>query len=265
MMNDAAGTAHPIRMFTWTLALSIPFYVWGILWPVDGLPLGLPVSVAMIVVPAAVATILTGREAGARQACQLWVRLIDVGRIRGARWLAISLLCMPFASVVAYGAMLALGRPLPAPIHVPLWQAPSLIAVFFLGAIFEEIGWTAYATGPLQQRYGVSAAGLIIGTVWALWHVPAWWLGQGHTALWVLGQSVATIAMRLIMGQIYDAGGRSLFLAGLFHAMINTAWALFPNGGSHYDPIIFAPVLTAIAMALASTRLRFSANFPANR
>jgi membrane protease YdiL (CAAX protease family) len=46
-------------------------------------------------------------------------------------------------------------------------QAPVLFASFFLGAILEEIGWTGYATGPLQERYGVFRAGLIIGAVWA--------------------------------------------------------------------------------------------------
>jgi len=251
-MNDVAAASHPIRFLAWTLALSIPFHVSSMLWPVQGLPFGLPVSVVMIVVPATIATILTAHEAGARRARDLWLRLADVKRIAGARWIALALLCMPLASLAAYGAMVAFGRPLPEVIHSPPWQAPMLIAVFFLGAIFEEVGWTGYATEPLQRRYGVTSASLIIGSVWALWHVPAWWLGQGHTLAWVIGQCAATIAMRLVMGHIYAAGGRSLFLAVLFHAMINTCWVLFPNGGSHYDPLVIAPILAAIAAALAA-------------
>jgi uncharacterized protein len=256
-MKDIAGPdTQPMRFFAWTLALSIPFFVWGVLWPVEGLPFGLPVSVVMIVIPALVATIFARREGGTKGAWELWGRLGDIRRIRGMRWLAVTLLCMPLASIVAYGAMRALGRPLPAAIHIPFWEAPFIIVVFFLGAIFEEVGWTGYATEPLQRRHGVFGAGLIIGTVWALWHVPAWWLGQGHTLLWVGGQSAATIAMRIIMVRIYDAGGRSLFLAVLFHAMINTSWVLYPNSGSSYDPLIFAPILAAMAAGLASIRLR---------
>ena len=34
-----------------TLVLSIPFYVWGALFPVEGLPFGLPISFLMIFVP----------------------------------------------------------------------------------------------------------------------------------------------------------------------------------------------------------------------
>ena len=259
-MNEVTAAPHPIRFLAWTLVLSIPFHVWSVLWPVRGLPFGLPVSVVMIVVPGTVATILTGYEAGARRALDLWLRLADVGRIAGARWIALSLLCMPLASLAAYAAMRAFGRPLPDAIHSPLWQAPVLIAVFFCGAIFEEVGWTGYAMGPLQYRYGVTGAGLIIGIVWALWHVPAWWLGQGHTLPWVMGQCAGTVATRVIMGHIYAAGGRSLFLAVLIHAASDTCWVLFPNGGSHYDPLVVAPILVAIATALASAVRRHAQN-----
>jgi CAAX protease family protein len=215
-MNEVTAAPHPIRFLVWSLALSIPFHVWSVLWPVRALPFGLPVAVVMIVVPAMLATIFTVHEAGAPRVWDLWRRLADVSRIAGARWIALSLLCMPLATLAAFGAMVAFGRPLPEAIHSPLSRAPVLIAVFYCGAIFEEVGWTGYATEPLQRRYSVNGAGLIIGIVWALWHVPAWWLGQGHTLAWIVGQCAATIAMRLIMGHIYAAGGRSLFLAVLF-------------------------------------------------
>jgi uncharacterized protein len=66
----------------------------------------------------------------------------------------------------------------------------------------------------------------------------------------VIAQSIATVAMRVIMGWIYARGGRSLLLAILFHAMINTSYSLFPNGGSGYDPAVMAGVLSIIAGAI---------------
>lgn len=32
-----------------------------------------------------------------------------------------------------------------------------------------------------------------------------------------------------------------------FHASCNTAWQLFPNSGSHYDPGVVAPIVAAMA------------------
>ena len=54
----AEHEAHPLRFFGWVLFLSIPFYVWGVLWPIE-LPLGLPVSATMIIAPALMATVMT--------------------------------------------------------------------------------------------------------------------------------------------------------------------------------------------------------------
>jgi len=254
-MADLEGSPTRVfRFFAWVLALSVPFYVWGVVWPVRGLPFGLPATVVMIVVPATVATVSVYRDQGAAAAAALWKRVGDLRRMRTGIWLAISLVCMPAATLLVYAVMRGLGRPLPTAIAVPMAQAPLMFAAYFCGAIFEEIGWTGYATEPLQRRFGVVGAGLIIGGVWALWHVPPWSLGQGHAPLWVIGQFVATVAMRMIMGWIYAFGGRSLVLAIAFHAMINTSYSLFPNHGSHYDPVIAAAVLTAIAamVALAS-------------
>lgn len=250
-MKHAGNGVNPYRFFGWVLLLSAPFYVWGVFWPVRGLPYGLPATAIMIVVPASVATFMTHREQGAAAAWQLWRRIGDLSRIRGVWWLSMALLIMPAASLFAYPIMREFDLPLPSAVSISLIQAAPAFAVYFAGAIFEEIGWTGYATAPLQRRYGILGAGLIIGTVWALWHVVPWWFGQGHPLSWVAGQFISTVFMRIVMGWIYAYGGQSLFLAIVFHATINTSYSMFPNGGSHYDPSILAAVLAIITAIIA--------------
>lgn len=47
------------------------------------------------------------------------------------------------------------------------------------GGLFEEIGWTGFATPELRKRYGVVKSGLILGFFWGLWHfLPVYW-GSG--------------------------------------------------------------------------------------
>ncbi len=107
------------------------------------------------------------------------------------------------------------------------------------------MGWTGCATEPLQAKYGILGAGLIIGAVWALWHLVPW-LSQGHALSWVMGQTLTDLIARTIMGWICAFGGRSLFLAIAFHATINTSYSLFPNGGTYYDPFVIAAVLAVM-------------------
>jgi uncharacterized protein len=250
-MGAKLQTKQPSKFFVWVMALSTPFYMWGAIRPVRGLPFGLPATAVMVVLPAAVATILTRRNRGGDAAWALWRRVGDVERIQSTRWLAISLLCMPAVSLLGYAIMWVLRMPLPTVISVPLVRLPMIFAVFFVGAVLEEIGWTGYATEPLQQQSGILGAGITIGAVWALWHLVPWWLGQAHPLTWVCGQTLATIAMRIVMGWIYAFGGRSLLLAVLFHTMINTSYSLFPNGGSHYNPWAVAGPLIIIAGLIA--------------
>ena len=245
----------PSGYFLWVLLLSVPFYVWGVYWPVRGLPFGLPATVVMIVLPATVASLFTWKESGPHGVRQLWRRIVDVERIKSLRWILAALLCVPVDTLVAYVTMRILGLPLPTHVAGPFLSAPLMFVIYFLGAIPEEIGWTGYATETLQSRYGVFRTGLTIGVVWAGWHVVPWWLGQGHALSWVAGQVLLTIVMRIMMGWIYSSGGRSLFLALVFHAMINTSFSLFPNNGSHYNPWVLAAVVSVILMlAMHSTR-----------
>jgi uncharacterized protein len=234
--------------FAWTLALSIPFYFWGLLWPVHSLPYGLPISAAMILLPALVATWRRHREQGATGVRALWWRLADFSRARQLRWWGVALFTMPAATVLAFLVMRQVGMPLPAKIAVAWEQLPLMFVVYMLGAIPEEIGWTGYATEPLQRRFGILGAGVIIGCVWASWHLVPWW--QVHTFGWVAGQFACTVLMRVAMGWLYARGGTSLGLAVLFHAMINVTYSLFPNAGSHYNPSVVAIALTLMSFVV---------------
>ena len=241
-------TAAPIRArvshyLAWVFVCSLPFYLWGVVSPVGGLPFGLPATAIMVIVPAAVATALTGKDEAASGVADLWRRVGDAGRVTPWRWWLLAVAIMPIATIIAYLAMRALDRPLPRWEPVSGDQVLLAFGVFAAGAVFEEVGWTGYATPALQRRYGVFKAGCMLGAAWALWHVVPWWLHQGHTADWVIAQGLASVAMRVIMVWIYARGGRSLLLAILFHATINTTYSLFPNGGSSYDPSVMAWVL----------------------
>lgn len=252
IMDVPFRRARPLTYFLWVILSSVPFWLLGIVWPIRGLPFGLPVSALMIACPAITASVLAWQEQGRSGAAQLWRRVADMRRIKSWRWLLVSVFCMPIAMVLTFGVMRFGGLPLPADANLPLVMTPIIFAAYFIGAIPEEVGWTGYATEPLQQRYGVLVAGLLIGTVWAAWHVVPWWLGQGHALSWVAGQSLATIIMRVIMVWIYTSGGRSVFSALLFHATINTTYSLFPNGGSHYNPLVLSGALLFLAIIVTA-------------
>ncbi len=241
---------RPFRFFAWVTALSCPLYAFAWVWPGSSLPFGLPDLALIVFLPALVATGCDAAERGAAAAFALWRRLLDVRALTIGPLLAATLTA-PSAVLAAYALMRAL-EPASAERLGFVWvRLPLMLALLLPGAILEEIGWTGYATAPLQRRFGALGAGLVIGAVWAIWHLIPWSQGQGRPLPWVLGQAMATIALRVIMGRLYAEGGRSLILAVLFHSSVNLSYGLFADFGAGLDMRILAGVLAAIAAAVS--------------
>jgi len=99
-----------------------------------------------------------------------------------------------------------------------------------LGAgLFEEIGWTGFATPRLLARLGWLRAGATLGIIWAVWHGLAdYWGGATYGSLWaphMMEWIVALTAFRILMTWAYHHTG-SLLLAVLLHAGSTGAQAL---------------------------------------
>jgi membrane protease YdiL (CAAX protease family) len=102
------------------------------------------------------------------------------------------------------------------------------IAVFLVfhivpgSALGEEIGWRGYALPRLQTRMSALSASLIIGPIWALWHLPLWLTGEpGRTPALYAGFVVSVIALSVILTWVYNSTGGSLLLVVLLHATYN--------------------------------------------
>lgn len=244
----ASRTRSPLRFFLLVFALSIPFWLLGFATGLQLLP-GLPISALAFVCPATAALILVRRESGKGAAIQLLKRSFDYERIKAKAWYAPVILLIPGANVLAYAVMRLMGESPPAP-QIPVLAAPAMFLSFFVAALGEELGWSGYVTDPMQDRWGALRTGILLGLVWAAWHVIA--LVQAHRPPeWIALWSLYTVASRVLMVWIYNNTGGSVFAAALYHAVSNLSWQLFPDHGSHWDPRVIGPVV-AIAAAIVT-------------
>lgn len=240
--------------FALTFALSIPFWLFG------GrrlpLPIALPGSALVFVTPLAAAAILTYRQSGWAGGRRLFKRTADFRRIEDKRWYLPILLLNPAIMALSYAVMRLSGRPLPGQVHIDWFMAPVFLAVFFAAGVFEELGWMGYAYERMQGRWEALKAGLLLGGVWALFHlIPD--IQNNQPVDWILWHRLGATGTRIIIVWIYDRAGGSLFGSILYHAMNNLCWALFPNYGSHYDPQVTALItlLAAGGMVIATRKL----------
>jgi len=116
-------------------------------------------------------------------------------------------------------------------VGVPRWvlAIPYFFFIGILGGGQEEFGWRGYAQQPLQERFGVLRASLLIGLVWGMFHLPLWFIpGDPHSTQPFPAFVILTITVSLVYAFLYNASGQKLIIPVLFHAMWNTAPPLYP-------------------------------------
>ena len=250
-MNTSVGTSRsPLIFFFLVFVISVPFWAIGALterFLAQDRPINLPVSALMFCNPMIIALVLTSRENGTHGVKRLLQRPFDYGRIQEKIWYLPIFLLMPLIMVLEYGLMNLMGKSIPG-LQFPLLIAPILFGVFFISAIGEEIGWTGYVTDPLQDRWNALGASIILGIVWAVWHIVPY-IQAHNTPIWILWQCAATVVTRVLIVWLYNNTGKSTFAAVVFHALVDVGWALY---GPNYDPFI-----ACVAMAVTAAIVTF--------
>jgi uncharacterized protein len=249
--TDPGGRA-PLAFFALVFALSVPFWIIG---AATGLQLtaDLPVSSFVWICPVIAAAILVYREHGATGVVALLRRSFDYERIRDRRWYVPAVLLLPGVYLATYGVMRAMGLPLPA-VHVPVLAALAWFLGYFVAGQCEELGWSGYSLDPLQARWTALGAGLLLGVVWAAFHlVPL--IQANRAPAWIAWWSLATVALRVLYTWLYNNTGGSVFATVLFHATGNVAQiGPFLDFGPAGYPLeaqrIAALLLTALTVAV---------------
>jgi len=184
----------------------------------------------MLAGPSIAGLLLTGLVDGRAGYRDLLLRLCK-WRV-GIRWYAIAILPAP---IVAAGILFALS------LTSPLLTTDNKTAVVLAGlgaavtTILEEIGWTGFAVPRLRRRHSVPMTGLIVGTLWGLWHflqqvsVSGTYAGGiplfAFLMLSVLAAVASLTAYRVLMVWVYDRTD-SLLVTTLMHGML-TASTIF--------------------------------------
>jgi membrane protease YdiL (CAAX protease family) len=254
VITTSAGTADgtparsPLKFFALLFALSLPFWVAGAVFDdPDSLPMGLPVSAFQFVLPIAVAALLVHREEGRRGIGALLRRTFSVRRFRWRIWWVPVILLVPAMILLTYGLMPLVGAPLDGP-HSPLTAVPALLAVFFVAAVAEEAGWMGYVLPPLQERWSALGAGVILGLVWAAWHLVGLVQG-GRAPLWIAGQCLSAVALRVLMVWLFNNTGGTVLTAVVVHDLLNVSQSVFPNYPEHPAPAIGFGLVAAVTAA----------------
>jgi hypothetical protein len=178
--------------------------------------------------PGLVALALTERVEG-RAATRALLRQVFAWRV-GARWYVFAVGYIPAIKLsvalvhrVATGAWPRFGQE-------PWYLMAVAIMISTWVQAGEEIGWRGYALPRLSDRFGLAPASVILGIIWASWHLPLFFVPRSDT----FGQSfplylLQVTALSVAAAWLYWRTEGSLLLVMLLHAAVNNTKDIVPS------------------------------------
>jgi uncharacterized protein len=170
-------------------------------------------------------------------------------------WIAAIFLLPLFISWGAWQINSILGTNIPASqilLNPILFIQTFLLTFSLYGPVPEEFGWRGYSLTLLEQKFGQLKGSLLLGLIWASWHLPLFFMeGAPQSFMPVLPYFVMVIAFSVIMSWIYSGTNRNLLAALLTHTMFNFSIGLFPPmefvKGAVTSGFFYLSILYAIA------------------
>ncbi|MCL4833916.1 MAG: CPBP family intramembrane metalloprotease [Caldilineaceae bacterium] len=247
-------------LYTWTIDLSnsgvLPFQV--------PFPIYITLGWGFIFASLLMAWLTLGKD----ETVKLFKRLF-LWRV-GWKWFLAALLLEPFCIVAGVYLNAALTRTPPDFSAVMAYQifgasASPLIffPVFFLFDLItngEEMGWRGYVLPRLQANHNALTSTLILGVIWAFWHLPKYVTHFNATAFgWVV---LHFLAFAVIQTWLYNNTKGSLLIVAVSHAISNTVGVFMPmantvsseNIGSYIFYVLFEVLIAIVVIVVAGAK-----------
>jgi membrane protease YdiL (CAAX protease family) len=228
------------------------------------------IAVAVFAGPFLAAFIMTGVTEGRAGLDRLLGRIV-LWRV-GLRWYLFALVGIPvilvLSAVVLPGVLASFQTPA---LSLVLFYPVSVVLAFFIGGpLGEEPGWRGFALPRLQRQHGPLVGSLILGPIWALWHLPLFWWPGWHnppTILNIVLYVLALTALTIVFTWVFNNAHGSVLMTMLLHASLNAFWvgpvallfaAPIVTGNSVNVPVLIGfGVVALLVVALTRGRLGY--------
>jgi len=164
-------------------------------------------------------------------------------------WLAIAAAVPLVVTAVALASARAAGD------GTPFIPSAAILLTFgvqvITGASGEELGWRGYLLPRLGARIGALPAALVMSTLWAAWHIGAFFTpGMPHYSLPIpmLPFLFVVASFGLFLALVFNEGGESVLPTMVAHLSLNVTLAI---GGVSLASVVFWRTMAAVYGVLA--------------
>lgn len=135
-------------------------------------------------------------------------------------------------------------------------QAKVLYIVAMIPAVFgEEIGWRGYLLPRLQERFSPLISTLVVGVMWAAWHIPTKLVSPTFFLFWFIELQ----GFNFLFTCVHNRGGSSIWPSVLLHYVLDISGFLLIQQGVASIPVMGLSWLTVGLLVLTFDWKRFAA------
>ncbi len=262
--NMEKTKVNPWYFFALALGISWFFWIWVILlgWNVFTFP-AIVLGALGLFGPAIAEIILISCTHDREEWQDYWQRVFDIRRI-SKKWHLVIWFTFPVLNAFAVLLSVLTGSSFPEfetaknLLSEPWKIFPFIIFILLFGPLPEELGWRGYALDGLQARYNALVSSLILGVMWALWHIPLFFMKgtfqHDHLKFCTLSfwtYILGPIIISILFTWIYNNTNRSTLSAILFHFMINLTAEFIPlNDQARVYSLILVTILSVLVVII---------------
>ncbi len=173
-------------------------------------------------------------------------------------WILVAVFAWPAALAVWELAMRGVGAGGAIDLHAlavgaPVMALTTMVLIRDAGGVGEELGWRGFALPRLLTLWPPLPAAVVLGLIWGLWHLPAFFVSDLTQSQFGFGWFVLeTTATSVFVTWIYLNANGNLLVAGTIpHLIFNLMPAahVFPGGGEIQNRVQ-AIVMSLIALTV---------------
>jgi membrane protease YdiL (CAAX protease family) len=154
------------------------------------------------------------------------------------KWLSFSILIILVPVITAsileiaiWGTWTAIANALMFFSRFSIWTVSIIFNL--IAVILEEPGWRGLAVDSLQKHHTAVSSSIIVGIIWAAWHLPLFVMpgtyqeaiGLGTIGFWLYMGAIP--ATSILISWVYNNSNRSILAAMVFHLLNNLAGEIF--------------------------------------
>jgi len=203
-----------------------------------------PLFILAVAAPTISATILTLAREGWSGLGALYARLI---RWRfGLQWYVLVLIGIP---VLGWLTSRVAGPDPQYDLSTPALIFSALLNLLITGPLGEELGWRGFALPRLLKRFSPFTASLILGAIWGVWHLPAFFVSTlVQSGIFLPIFLFGALCTSMLATWTFQRTGGSVLITVLLHYMFNFSLSVLGAPFPALTLVMLVPAILVVAL-----------------